>query len=141
MIGRGTRICLDLFGPGKDKECFYIFDYLGNFEYFREHKQGIGSAVNLSTIAKVFKKRIQLIFHLQDTAFMGEEYQDWRGVLVTEVVRQKIFTGELGTKEDYERSFKDTPFGLLVRRIAKLERIAAFEAFSSFINEQNLNAN
>jgi type I restriction enzyme R subunit len=44
------------------------------------------------------------------------------------------------TKEDYERSFKNTPFGLLVRRIAKMERDAAYEAFSSFINEQNLNA-
>ena len=29
MIGRGTRIRTDLFGPGKHKECFYIFDYLG----------------------------------------------------------------------------------------------------------------
>jgi type I restriction enzyme R subunit len=53
---------------------------------------------------------------------------------------ERIFTGELGTKEDYARSFKDTPFGLLVRRIAKLERTAANEAFSAFINEQNLNA-
>lgn len=53
---------------------------------------------------------------------------------------EHIFTGELGTREDYERSFKDTPFGLLVRRIAKLERAAAYEAFSAFINEQNLNA-
>lgn len=53
---------------------------------------------------------------------------------------EHIFTGEMGTREDYERSFKDTPFGLLVRRIAKLERAAANEAFSAFINEQNLNA-
>jgi type I restriction enzyme R subunit len=54
---------------------------------------------------------------------------------------EKIFTGELGTREDYEKNFHDTPFGLLVRRIAKLERNATLEAFSSFINEQNLNAN
>jgi type I restriction enzyme, R subunit len=54
---------------------------------------------------------------------------------------ERIFTGELGTKEDYEKNFHATPFGLLVRRIAKLEREAALKAFSSFINEQNLNAN
>src|SRR5690606_42027444 len=53
---------------------------------------------------------------------------------------ERIFTGELGTRADYERSFKDTPFGLLVRKIAKLERKAAYEAFSAFINDQNLNA-
>lgn len=56
-------------------------------------------------------------------------------------ILEKIFTGELGTKVDYKNNFKDTPFGLLVRRIAKMEREAALKAFSSFINEQNLNAN
>lgn len=348
MIGRGTRTCPDLFGPGKHKECFYIFDYLGNFEFFREHKHGIEAVPAVSTIAKIFTKQVQLIFHLQDAAFTDEEYQDWRGRLVAGVTRQiaglspervdvrlkrqyvdkynreeaftclseqdkselithladlvmtednddralefdnlmyglmlaqmegktgsfkrltrnvmdrasllltkkanipqvkkklsllqlvtvdefwaepdllqwervrlelrelmkfievgpevpiytdlqdeeiertvakdfrldydleeykrkvnkfieenkdniaihklrnnipltetdykmleRIFTGELGTREDYERSFKDTPFGLLVRRVAKLERAAAYKAFSAFINEQNLNA-
>jgi type I restriction enzyme R subunit len=52
---------------------------------------------------------------------------------------KRIFTGELGTKEDYEREFKATPFGLLVRKIAKLEYEAAYAAFSDFINDQSLN--
>jgi type I restriction enzyme, R subunit len=347
MIGRGTRIRRDLFGKGKDKKEFYIFDYLGNFEYFRENKNGIEASVNISTQAGIFAKRIKLIFHLQDAAFMDEEYQNLRQALVDEVCQQiarlapdridvrlkrkyidpfktqeaftclseqnksdlivniadlvtmneqddkavefdnlmyglmlaqlegsqsltrfknvtigkasvllnkitipqvkakvpilkeviadefwssadilnlekirlelrdlmkfavtdgwktvytnledeeltrseakefqlsydledyklkvnqyiernknniaihklrnntplnesdykmleKIFTGELGTKEEYEKSFKDTPFGLLVRKIAKMDRDAALRAFSSFINEQNLNAN
>src|SRR5690606_26094307 len=51
---------------------------------------------------------------------------------------EHIFTGELGTAEDYEREFKDTPFGLLVRKIAKLEHEAAMQAFSTFINDQSL---
>ncbi len=34
MVGRGTRLCPDLFGPGKHKEFFYIFDYCQNLEYF-----------------------------------------------------------------------------------------------------------
>lgn len=50
-----------------------------------------------------------------------------------------IFTQELGTQEDYEQTFGETPFGLLIRKIAKLEREAAMKVFSSFINEQNLN--
>ncbi len=56
-------------------------------------------------------------------------------------ILEKIFTGELGTKDDYQKNFQDTPFGLLVRRVAKLERSAAMKVFSSFINHQNLNAN
>ncbi len=34
MIGRGTRLCLNLFGEGKDKRKFLIFDHWGNFDYF-----------------------------------------------------------------------------------------------------------
>ncbi|MFV3255017.1 helicase-related protein, partial [Klebsiella pneumoniae] len=37
MIGRGTRLCPDLFGIGQDKTHFLIFDYCGNFEFFREN--------------------------------------------------------------------------------------------------------
>lgn len=53
---------------------------------------------------------------------------------------ERILTVELGNKEDYQREFGDTPFGLLVRKIAKLDHIAAMEAFSAFIKEENLNA-
>jgi len=35
MIGRGTRLCKDLFGPGTDKAFFYIFDWCRNFEFFQ----------------------------------------------------------------------------------------------------------
>jgi type I restriction enzyme R subunit len=51
---------------------------------------------------------------------------------------EHIFIGELGTAEDYQREFADTPFGLLVRKIAKLEYEAACTAFSEFINDQSL---
>ena len=48
-----------------------------------------------------------------------------------------IFTSELGSKEDYAREFKDTPFGLLVRKVAKLDHEAAMQAFSKFIKMQS----
>ena len=35
MIGRGTRLSKDVFGPGEDKQGFLIFDYYDNFRYFR----------------------------------------------------------------------------------------------------------
>ena len=52
---------------------------------------------------------------------------------------ERIFTQELGTHKDYERAFGDTPFGLLIRRIAKLDHVAAMAAFSQFINDASLN--
>ena len=50
-----------------------------------------------------------------------------------------MLTSELGSKEDYKREFGDTPFGLLIRKIAKLDHEAAMQAFSAFINDQSLN--
>lgn len=34
MVGRGTRLSPDLFGPGADKKGFLIFDWFDNFRYF-----------------------------------------------------------------------------------------------------------
>ena len=42
---------------------------------------------------------------------------------------RKIIIGEFG----------NTPFGLLIRKIAKLDHEAAMQAFSQFINDQSLN--
>lgn len=52
---------------------------------------------------------------------------------------ERVLTSELGCREDYERVFGDTPFGLLVRKIAKLDHDAVMQAFSAFINDQSLN--
>ena len=52
----------------------------------------------------------------------------------------RVFTEELGTAEDYHREFGSTPFGLLVRKIGKLDHQAAMDAFSDFIDDQSLNA-
>ena len=40
MIGRGTRLCPDLFGPGQDKEFFYVFDFCQNLEFFNQNPDG-----------------------------------------------------------------------------------------------------
>ena len=52
---------------------------------------------------------------------------------------ERIFTQELGSASDYERAYGETPFGLLVRKLVKLDHDAAFEAFAQFINSQELN--
>lgn len=52
---------------------------------------------------------------------------------------QRVFTVELGSQEDYQREYGNTPFGLLIRKIAKLDHDAAMEAFSAFINDASLN--
>ena len=53
---------------------------------------------------------------------------------------EKILWSELGSKEDYQEEFGDTPLGELVRSIVGLDITAAKEAFSQFIDEANLDA-
>lgn len=53
---------------------------------------------------------------------------------------ERIFTEELGTAEDYQSNYQDTPFGLLIRKIAKMDRDVAYAAFSTFIAEERPNA-
>jgi len=60
MIGRGTRLCPDLFGPGKDKKEFLIFDHWGNFEYFDEHYTEKQPAAAKSLMQRVFESRVEL---------------------------------------------------------------------------------
>ena len=52
---------------------------------------------------------------------------------------ERVFTSELGSAEDYHREYVDTPFGLLIRKIAKLDHGATMQAFSAFINDETLN--
>ena len=52
---------------------------------------------------------------------------------------ERILTQELGDSNDYKREYGDTPFGLLVRKIAKLDHDSAMAAFSAFINDESLN--
>ncbi|HEY8910715.1 MAG TPA: type I restriction-modification enzyme R subunit C-terminal domain-containing protein, partial [Desulfosporosinus sp.] len=88
MIGRGTRLCKNLFGDDQDKTHFVIFDYLGNFEFFRQNKDGLlGNGAHSLTEA-IFSKRVRLIFHLQQSAFIDEQYQVIRTGLIGTVLQQ-----------------------------------------------------
>lgn len=60
MIGRGTRLCPNLFGPGKDKSEFRIFDHWGNFEYFDELTKEAEPSVSKSLTEQLFEARIAL---------------------------------------------------------------------------------
>ncbi|WP_088188049.1 DEAD/DEAH box helicase family protein [Desulfosporosinus sp. FKA] len=88
MIGRGTRLCKSLFGDGQDKTHFVIFDYLGNFEFFRQHKEGLLGNETQSLSEAIFAKRVRLIHHLQQSAFIDEPYQIMRSGLIETVLQQ-----------------------------------------------------
>jgi type I restriction enzyme R subunit len=60
MIGRGTRLKPDLFGVGKDKKSFRIFDHWGNFEFFEEQYKETQVSPQKALLQRLFEERLDL---------------------------------------------------------------------------------
>lgn len=75
MIGRGTRLCENLFGPGKHKSGFYIFDYCGNFEFFDNLPEGKTDIVSQSSLTqRLFRIRLDILCELQRIEYQENEW-------------------------------------------------------------------
>ncbi|MDJ0391080.1 DEAD/DEAH box helicase family protein [Roseomonas sp. E05] len=61
MIGRGTRLCPDLFGPGQHKEFFYVFDFCQNLEFFSQDAPRVEGSTAESLSARLFRARLEAI--------------------------------------------------------------------------------
>lgn len=86
MIGRGTRLCPTLI-DGEDKKMFYIFDFCGNFEFFRMGGKG-RSANQIALQGAIFNLKAQMSFKLQDLAYQTDELIAFRKELVDDMVRK-----------------------------------------------------
>lgn len=64
MLGRGTRLCPDLFAPGKHKQYFYLFDYCQNLEYFSQNPATTDGSLGASLGKRLFDARLELIGEL-----------------------------------------------------------------------------
>ncbi len=84
MIGRGTRLCPALI-DGKDKDKFYIFDFCGNFEFFR-FSQGRPTANMIALQGAIFNLKAQIAFKLQDMDYQTPDLIEFRKTLVDDMV-------------------------------------------------------
>ena len=74
MIGRGTRLCPDIFGIDDDKTVFYIFDWCGNFEYFSKPIDDISPAQSKSLTERLFQLRLDIAKELQGASHQEREF-------------------------------------------------------------------
>jgi len=86
MIGRGTRLCPGL-KDGEDKDKFYIFDFCGNFEFFRM-SGGKPTALQIALQGAIFSLKAQIVFKLQDLAYQTQDLIAFRKTLVDDMVRK-----------------------------------------------------
>ena len=80
MIGRGTRLCPGLI-DGVDKDKFYIFDFCGNFEFFRMNK-GKPTANMIALQGAIFGLQFEIAYKLQDLAYQTPSLIEFRKSLV-----------------------------------------------------------
>jgi len=73
MIGRGTRLSPNLFGPDKDKIFFYVFDYCHNLEFFNQNPEMTDGSLGESLGKKLFNLRLELIARLDKDCIVGPE--------------------------------------------------------------------
>ena len=89
MIGRGTRLCKDLFGVGQDKKEFYIFDYCKNFEFFSENPKGIEANTQISLTERIYGYKLDLIVELQNLKYQSDEaFKNYREELIQEFIEE-----------------------------------------------------
>lgn len=104
MIGRGTRLCKDLYGPGKNKSGFQIFDYCGNFQYFGEHPDGNDAKQMLTLSQRLFKVRLEMLYelqrleHQQDT-WLHAYYEQIKAELHNTIVTVKSHSSRIQVRE------------------------------------------
>ena len=87
MIGRGTRLCKDLFGPGLDKERFLIFDYYKNFDFFSINKNSVEGHIQKSMTEKIFNVQVDIVKSLEHMQYQDEEYIDYREQIVDNLLQ------------------------------------------------------
>ncbi len=107
MIGRGTRLCEDIYGPGKNKSGFQIFDYCGNFEYFGENPEGKPDKEMLTLSQRLFQVRMDMLYELQRLEYQQNErlqayYQAIKNELHGDVVKVKSHSNRIQVREEMQ---------------------------------------
>ena len=74
MIGRGTRLCENLYGEGKHKSGFLILDYCGNFEYFGLHPEGRDGKETLTLSQRLFQVKLDMLYELQRLEYQEDDW-------------------------------------------------------------------
>jgi type I restriction enzyme R subunit len=64
MLGRGTRLRPDLFGPGLHKQFFYVFDFCQNLEFFSENPEATDGSTGASLATRLFRSRLEILTEL-----------------------------------------------------------------------------
>lgn len=109
MIGRGTRLCPNIFGAGKHKEKFLIFDYCNNFEFFSQPQKEKSGVESMSLTERLFHLRTDFLVGLQEARYQSdpfckELYETLKKTLVEQV--QSLNENRIEVRMHWETVFR-----------------------------------
>lgn len=78
MLGRGTRLCKDLFAPKVDKANFYVFDVCSVFDFFGQNPAGLIPSKSRSLSESTFIARTELVYLLQTQGEADPNSEDFQ---------------------------------------------------------------
>ncbi|MEV0773385.1 DEAD/DEAH box helicase family protein [Nocardia salmonicida] len=90
MIGRGTRLRPDLYGPGQDKTDFFVFDACGNFDYFEQNPEASEGALAPSLSQRLFAIRTELLAALDRSGASQDLRRDTADLLHGQVAGMQL---------------------------------------------------
>jgi type I restriction enzyme R subunit len=88
MIGRGTRLCPDLFGPGQDKDHFLIFDFCQNFEFFKVNPDGVKGHLVKTLTQRVFEAKLEVAMLIREKSDSSDHERELAANYIDELHQQ-----------------------------------------------------
>ncbi len=126
MMGRGTRLCPDLFGPGKDKKLFYVFDYCGNLEFFKANAETTDGSAGESLGKQLFKTRLELVGVLDNRGTKADSIQSATSETVLRSETAETLRTEVAAMNP--ENFVVRPEAQAGRNLLRTDRLAGTDA-------------
>lgn len=135
MIGRGTRRCENLFGPGEHKKEFLVFDHWGNFEFFGETYVEPTPSPRKSLLHQLFEARVELA----EAALHRPDLPTFEAVI--ELLRQDIAslqdTGTIAVRDAW-RTLKKVADAQILKQFDPATRAALLQEVAPLMKERDI---
>jgi len=136
MVGRGTRLCPDLYGPGQDKQFFNVFDYCQNLEFFSQNPDHSEGATSEPLSKRLFKARLDLIAELDKRMADGPKASDSTADYGDQLTDQQLRSDVAGHLHQVVASMNMDNFVVRPQR-KSVERFAKLDAWKTLDSESH----
>lgn len=101
----------------------------------------VGEPLSGGPELKPYKERVQSYLREHEDTLAVYKLRNNKQMTTTDLaVLEKILWQDLGSKEDYVKTYGEKPVGMLVRELLGMDQQAVNEAFSEFITDSSLNS-